>query len=68
MKVGDRVRFIGPMYEHTIYPAVGALGRVVARDGHTAQKWGEQTEELVTVRFENDELDTVVSMTRLEVC
>lgn len=67
MKVGDRVKFIGPEYEHAVGTKIGQLGTVKERAGYRSQKVGEAPEELITVDFDGAERPTVLSINRLEL-
>ena len=66
MEVGDRVRFIGPMYETLVTPQIGQMGTVREMKGYQARIFGKDPVELVTVFFDDDFLPTVLDRNRLE--
>ncbi len=68
MKVGDKVRFIGPEYGTSMHgPFLGQLGKVVAMEGYVKMNIEGFVEELVTVQFNGDKKASVVSVKRLQL-
>ncbi len=65
MDPGDRIVFTGPIYKHSDRPFIGQEGVVTKREGHKCQLAGEEEQELVTVHFDGDEQDSVISINRI---
>lgn len=67
MNVGDRVVFVGPEFASGVGNLrLGRRGVVTGREGHVMLQIGEEPQELVSVRFDGDDQDTVLSVDKIE--
>lgn len=67
MNVGDRVVFVGPEFAPGVSNLrLGRRGTVTDRGGHVMSQIGEEPQELVSVRFDGDDRDIVLSIERIE--
>ena len=67
LRVGQRVVFVGPLYQPIGEngPDEGRVGTVLAMEGYTSQRVGEDPVELVTVMFDGDDRPSVVGAVRI---
>lgn len=68
IRVGDRVRFVGPVYGFPAEgPCIGQVGTVTEQTGYWVQPAGKARYELIAVAFDGDRKPSVVDLTRVEL-